>query len=129
MSKWHRAEHAPSITCALFCQALAPGGWLRTGDMGYLDAVGRLWLVGRRKDMIKSGGENVHAAEVEAVLCGYPGVAAAAVVGLPHARLGEMVRLLLNCAAVLNNKMQSALTFVSCIAARHTLANMKSLWF
>lgn len=72
--------------------AFTPDGWLRTGDLGWLDARGRLWLLGRVKDMIKSGGENVMAAEVEAVLCAHPGVAAAAVVGLPHARLGETVR-------------------------------------
>jgi acyl-activating enzyme 14 len=72
-------------------QALLPGGWLRTGDLGALDSAGRLWLVGRAKDTVKSGGENVHAAEVEAALEQHPAVAAAAVVGLPHSRLGEMV--------------------------------------
>ncbi|KAI8465260.1 MAG: hypothetical protein J3K34DRAFT_525487 [Monoraphidium minutum] len=71
--------------------ALLPGGWLRTGDLGWLDARGRLWLLGRAKDTVKSGGENVHAAEVEAALEGHPGVAAAAVVGLPDTRLGETV--------------------------------------
>jgi acyl-activating enzyme 14 len=65
--------------------------WLRTGDIGTLDASGRVWLAGRAKDVIKSGGESVHASEVEAALCTHPDVAAAAAVGLPHARWGETV--------------------------------------
>ena len=72
--------------------ALLPGGWLRTGDLGWLDAKGRLWLLGRAKDTVKSGGENVHAREVERALEAHPAVLAAAVVGLPDARLGETVR-------------------------------------
>jgi acyl-activating enzyme 14 len=67
------------------------GAWLRTGDIGALDAQGRVWLAGRAKDVIKSGGESVHASEVEAALCAHPAVAAAAAVGLPHARWGEQV--------------------------------------
>jgi acyl-activating enzyme 14 len=73
-------------------QAITPCGWLRTGDLGRLDGCGRLWLLGRKKDMIKSGGENVHASEVERVLALHPAVADVAVVGLPNERLGEMVR-------------------------------------
>jgi acyl-activating enzyme 14 len=61
------------------------------GDLGYLDPKGNLWLVGRLKDMIKSGGENVHAAEVEGMLLTHPAIAAAAVFGLDHERLGEQV--------------------------------------
>ena len=72
-----------------------PGAWLRTGDLGTVDAAGRLWLAGRLKDVVRSGGENVNAAEVERVLARHPAVAAAAVVGLPHARLGEQVAALL----------------------------------
>ena len=72
---------------------LLPGGWLRTGDLGWLDVEGQLWLVGRAKDMVKSGGENVSAAEVEAALEAHPDVLEAAVVGLPDDRLGELVRL------------------------------------
>jgi acyl-activating enzyme 14 len=68
-----------------------PEPWLRTGDVGALDASGRVWLAGRAKDVIKSGGESVHASEVEAALCAHPAVAAAAAVGLPHARWGESV--------------------------------------
>lgn len=72
-----------------------PGAWLRTGDLGTIDASGRLWLAGRLKDVVRSGGESVNAAEVERVLVRHPAVAAAAVVGLPHARLGEQVAALL----------------------------------
>ncbi|KAG2495622.1 hypothetical protein HYH03_006222 [Edaphochlamys debaryana] len=72
-------------------QALLPGGWLRTGDLGLLAPGGSLWLLGRAKDMVKSGGENVFAPHVEAALLQHPAVAAAAVVGLPHERLGEQV--------------------------------------
>ena len=76
--------------------AVAAGGWLRTGDIGRFDAAGALHLCGHRKDMIKCGGENVHAAAVEAALCALPGVAAAAVVPWPHARLGEAPAALLH---------------------------------
>lgn len=66
-------------------------GWLATGDLGYLDRSGNLFLTGRLKDMIKTGGENVFAAEVEAALAQYPGLQSTAVVGIPHRVLGEAV--------------------------------------
>lgn len=77
----------PAATAAAFL----PGGWLRTGDLGRMDREGGLWLVGRLKDTVRSGGENVHASEVERVLVSHPGVLAAAVFGLPDERLGERV--------------------------------------
>lgn len=70
-------------------------GWLQTGDLGWFDIKGRLMLCGRRKDMIKSGGENVHASEVESALAVVTGVQEAAVVGIPHVRFGETVAALL----------------------------------
>ena len=75
--------------------AFDSSGWFHTGDVGYFDRQGSLHLCGRIKDVIKSGGENVHAAEVESVLLQIAGVRAAAVVGLPHERFGEAVAALL----------------------------------
>jgi acyl-CoA synthetase (AMP-forming)/AMP-acid ligase II len=66
-------------------------GWLVTGDLGRLDDEGYLYIVGRSKDVIIRGGHNVHAADVEHVLVQHPDVAEAAVVGAPHAVLGEDV--------------------------------------
>jgi fatty-acyl-CoA synthase len=65
-------------------------GWLRTGDLGTLDASGCLQMIGRFKDVFRVGGENVAPAEVEEVLLGHPAVATAQVVGVPDARLGEV---------------------------------------
>lgn len=66
-------------------------GWLHTGDMGYLDEAGRLWMMQRRTDLIVSGGENVYPSEVEGVLLRHPAVAAVCVVGTPDAEWGEVV--------------------------------------
>jgi len=67
------------------------GGWLRTGDLGRLDPDGYLYIVGRKKDVIIRGGNNIHAQDVETVLHDHPGVVEAAVVGVPHEVLGEDV--------------------------------------
>jgi long-chain acyl-CoA synthetase len=66
-------------------------GWLRTGDMGYRDDDGFLFIVDRKKDLIIRGGMNVYPREVEEVLFSHPSVAQAAVIGVPDARLGEEV--------------------------------------
>jgi long-chain acyl-CoA synthetase len=65
------------------------GGWLHSGDLGYLDADGFLWVVGRQKEIIIRGGHNIVPGEVEAVLFEHPDVAEAAVAGIPHPVLGE----------------------------------------
>ncbi|MBL6752261.1 MAG: AMP-binding protein [Nevskia sp.] len=70
-------------------------GWHHTGDLGLVDAKGQLLFVDRKKDIIKSGGENVSSMRVEQALLGFEGVAVAAAIGLPHPHWGEAV-----CAVV-----------------------------
>jgi long-chain acyl-CoA synthetase len=70
-------------------KALVADGWLRTGDAGYLDADGYLYIHDRVKDMIISGGENVYPAEVENRLMAHPEIADCAVIGVPDDRWGE----------------------------------------
>ena len=83
MSSYWRA---PELTAATL-----KGGWLRTGDLGTLDAQGFVSVVGRLKDMIITGAENVFAGEVESALMFHPAVQAAAVIGVPDAVWGESV--------------------------------------
>ena len=66
-------------------------GWFHTGDLGRFDDEGFLYLAGRSKDMIISGGQNVFSAEVEDVLMRHPAVADCAVIGLPDKTWGEAV--------------------------------------
>jgi len=79
---WNRPEETA---------AALRGGWMHTGDGGYLDQDGYLFVVDRIKDMIVSGGENVYSTEVENALAGHPGVAACAVIGVPDPQWGERV--------------------------------------
>jgi long-chain acyl-CoA synthetase len=76
----------PEATAATFVD-----GWLRSGDVGYLDEEGFLFIVDRLKDIIIRGGENISSAEVEAALFEHPAVLEAAVIGAPHEKLGEEV--------------------------------------
>ena len=71
--------------------ALGEDGWLHTGDLGRLDEDGRLHVLGRLKELIVTGGENVAPLEVEQVLLGHPAVADAGVAGLPDPDWGEAV--------------------------------------
>jgi long-chain acyl-CoA synthetase len=66
-------------------------GWHHTGDLGMWDAQGRMEFIDRKKDMIKTGGENVASVKVEAVVLAHPEMAAAAVFGLPHPHWSEAV--------------------------------------
>ena len=72
-------------------ETLRADGWLRTGDLATMDERGYCRIVGRLKDMIIRGGENLFPAEIEEVLYRHPGVAEVAVVGLPDERWGEVV--------------------------------------
>ncbi|UCE30824.1 MAG: AMP-binding protein [Burkholderiales bacterium] len=76
---WHDADNA----------AFA-GGWYRTGDLAHRDAEGCYYVVGRARDMIVSGGDNIYRAEIEQLLEEHPAVAEAAVVGMAHAHWGEV---------------------------------------
>ncbi|MDE2405369.1 MAG: acyl--CoA ligase [Sphingomonadales bacterium] len=76
----------PAATAALF----TPDGYLRTGDLGFLDADGYLTIVDRAKDIVIRGGENIACLEVEHALHSHPDVAEAAVFGVPDARYGEV---------------------------------------
>lgn len=77
---------APDKTCELFRD-----GWMRTGDVGWVDEEGFLTIVDRVKDMIISGGENIFAGEVENVLYAHPDIEECAIIGLPDERWGERV--------------------------------------
>jgi long-chain acyl-CoA synthetase len=76
---------------AATAEAISPDGWLSTGDVGRLDGDGYLYLVDRKKELVIRGGYNVYPREVEEVLYAHPDVLEAAVVGVPHERLGEEV--------------------------------------
>jgi acyl-CoA synthetase (AMP-forming)/AMP-acid ligase II len=108
---WHDKAHTE--------EALA-GGWLHTGDLARWDENGLLYIVGRIKDMIISGGENVYSREVEDVLFEHPGVFEAAVVGMPDEQWGEVV------VAVVHRKPNSIASEDELIAfCRERLASYK----
>jgi long-chain acyl-CoA synthetase len=79
-------------------ETITPDGWLRTGDIGYVDDEGFLFITDRAKDMIIRGGENVYCVEIENRLVEHPAVADAAVIGVPHPTLGEEVKAVIEVA-------------------------------
>ena len=83
--------HQPNETAAAFVD-----GWMHTGDIGYLDGSGYLFIVDRLKDIVITGGENVASREVEDAMSLHPNVQQVAVIGLPDDRWGEVV-----CAVVI----------------------------
>ena len=99
---------------------ITPDGWLRTGDAGYVDEDGYVFLTDRVKDMIITGAENVYPAEVENALAGHPGIADVAVIGVPDEQWGETVK------AIVVREPGSAATPEDIIAyARERLAHFK----
>ncbi|GJM23215.1 MAG: acyl-CoA synthetase [Planctomycetota bacterium] len=95
-------------------------GWVHTGDAGFLDEHGYLYVQDRVKDMIIYAGENVYPAEIESVLCGHPDVLEAAVIGVPDERWGEQVK------AIVVRRQGAALTGRALLAhARGELAEFK----
>lgn len=81
---WNKPEETASV--------LSDDGWIRTGDAGWIDEQGYLFLHDRIKDMIVSGGENIYPAEVENALLAHPDVGDAAVIGVPDDKWGETVK-------------------------------------
>ncbi|MFK7966919.1 MAG: AMP-binding protein [Burkholderiaceae bacterium] len=76
---------------ALTAEAIDPAGWMHTGDLAVIDEQGYCQIVGRLKDMVIRGGENIYPLEVEEFLRGHPGILDVQVFGLPHERLGEQL--------------------------------------
>jgi long-chain acyl-CoA synthetase len=109
---WHMPEETE--------KSITPDGWFRSGDAGYLDDDGYLFIHDRVKDMIVSGGENVYPAEVENVLMAHPAIADVAVIGVPHEKWGETAK------AVVVRKPDSSVTEQEIIDfARERLARFK----
>jgi len=101
-------------------EAIDADGWFKTGDAGYVDADGYVYIHDRVKDMIVSGGENVYPAEVENVLMAHPGIADVAVIGVPHDKWGETAK------AIVVKVPDAEVTDVEIIAyARERLATFK----
>jgi long-chain acyl-CoA synthetase len=82
---WNRPDETAKV--------MLPGGWLRTGDIGYMDSKGFVFIQDRKKDMILVSGFNVYPNEVEAAVATHPGVLEVAAVAEPDARAGEVVAL------------------------------------
>jgi acyl-CoA synthetase (AMP-forming)/AMP-acid ligase II len=81
---WHDEEKT--------AQVMTQDGWLRTGDKGWMDEDGYIYLAGRSDDMIIRGGENISPAEVEGVLYSHPKIEDAAIIGIPDAKWGQVPR-------------------------------------
>jgi long-chain acyl-CoA synthetase len=109
---WARPEETACV--------LDADGWLKTGDAGYVDEGGFLFLTDRVKDMIISGGENVYPAEVENALAEHPAVADVAVIGVPDERWGETVKAIVVARARTSVSAGDIMTF-----ARDRLAHFK----
>ena len=117
-------------------ETIDASGWLRTGDVGYLDKDGYLFLQDRAKDLIISGGENIYPAEVENAIYGHPAVSEVTVVGVPDEKWGEAIKAVVVLAAGANPdeagiiawaaeriaryKLPKSVDFVSALPRNHT---------
>jgi len=99
------------------------GGWFTTGDVGWLDAEGYLYLTDRKIDMIISGGVNIYPAEIEGVLASHPAVQDVAVIGVPNGEFGEEVKAVVQLAA--GHAPSAALTEALAQHCRMSLAGYK----
>jgi len=102
-----RYLNLPAATEEALC-----GGWMHTGDIGYFDRQGYLYVTDRKKDMIVSGGENVYPREVEDVLFEHPEILEAAVIGVPDEKWGERVHAILVPQAGIEPDTDSVIAFV-----------------
>jgi acyl-CoA synthetase (AMP-forming)/AMP-acid ligase II len=101
-------------------EAITADGYFRTGDLGRLTAGGAILITGRKKDLIIRGGENISSREIEDVLHSHPGVREAAVIAMPHARLGEGV-----CAYVILHEAVTDSVALTAHVAASGLAKQK----
>ena len=118
-SAWNMAGYwnLPEATA----KTINKNGWLRTGDAGYIDEDGYVYIHDRVKDMIITGGENVYPAEVESAIYGHPDVADVAVIGVPDDKWGEAVKAMVVLKAGAKPDAQSIITW-----ARERLAGYKT---
>jgi O-succinylbenzoic acid--CoA ligase len=93
--------------------------WLHTGDLGYLDRQGYLYVVSRRSDLIISGGENIYPTEIEAILLEHPAIVEACVVGISDREWGEIV------TAIIVSNVQLSLTEIRSFCEQKSLARYK----
>ena len=96
-------------------------GWFRSGDIGYKDPDGYLYIVDRLKDMIISGGENIYPAEVERALTGFPGLTDIAVVGVADEKWGERVVAVISCKPGVNPTVDEIRAYAESHLARYKL--------
>ena len=116
---WNRPEETASAL---------RGGWLHTGDIGWQDRDGFIYLVDRRNDVIISGGSNVYPREIEDVLVAHPAVREAAVVGLPDERWGETVHAVVSLRENSETTADAILAFVAGRVAGFRRPRSLAIW-